>query len=77
MAEIKILLCQIKGKVKVQEDSLQMSIVDNINNNNKTRLKETIIKILIIRYKATSLFRIQDRSLNSKCGNRDMLPRTR
>ena len=73
---VKILRCRIRGKAKVQGDNHTIRFINN-NNQIKAQCEETRIKFLVTRCKTISLFKIQGRLLNSKCGNRDMLLKTK
>jgi len=80
MVEIKILRCQTKGKAKVQGDRLRIQVlINNNNHHNKALLEETTtrIKLLVIRCKTISLFKILVKLLSNKCDNQDMLRRTK
>ena len=73
----KILHCRIRGKAKVLGDNHTIRFINN-NNQIKAQSEETRIKFLATRcYKTISLFKIQARLLNNKCGNRDMLRKTK
>lgn len=76
---IKIFPFRIRGKVKVQGDNHTIKFINN-NNQIKAQYEEIRTKFLVTRWckmDKVSLFKIQARLLNNKCGNRDMLRKTK